>query len=102
MNINEYIEKYIEINEEVNQLRVTMSVPPRKVVIYKWEESEETQPKTVTGGDIERYLAQKGYKGLIITFSQVINNTHKNGLDAYWTFKKTKKRKTKTKTFSEE
>jgi len=102
MNINEYIEKYIEINEEVNQLRVTMSVPPRKVVIYKSQEDEETQPKTVTGGDIERYLAQKGYKGLIITFSQVINNTHKNGLDAHWTFKKTKKRKTKTKTFSEE
>lgn len=101
MNINEYIEKYIEINEEVNQLRVTMSVPARKVVIYKWEEDEETQPKTVTGGDIERYLAQKGYKDLLITFSQVINNTHKNGLNAHWVFKKTKRKRTKTKISSE-
>ena len=90
-----------EINDKDNELRVTMSVPPRKIVIYKSQEDEETQPKTVTGGDIERYLAQKGYKDLLITFTQVINNTHKNGLNAYWVFKKTKRKRTKTKISSE-
>ena len=95
MNINEYIEKYIEINEEGNNINVYMSVPPRKVVIYKWQEDEDTKQKIVTGGDIENYLSEKGYKNITITFSQVINNAHHNGLNARWAFKKTRKRKTK-------
>ncbi len=96
MNINEYIEKYIEINEEGNDINVYMSVPPRKVVIYEWQEDEDTKQKIVNGGDIERYLNKKGYKDITITFSQTINNAHHNGLKARWAFKKTKKRKTKT------
>ena len=96
MNINEYIEKYIEINEEGNEINAYMSVPPRKVVIYEWQEDEDTEQKIVNGGDIERYLNEKGYKDIIITFSQVINNNHHNGLKARWAFKKMKKRRTKT------
>ena len=99
MNIDEYIKKYIEINQEGNEINVYMSVPPVKVVIYKWQEDEDTKPKIVNGSDIEKYLNKNGYKDITITFSQVINNAHPNGLNARWTFKtSTSPRKRKTKT----
>ena len=102
MNIDEYIKKCIEINQEGNEINVYMSVPPVKVVIYKWQEDEDTKPKIVNGSDIEKYLNKNGYKDITITFSQVINNAHPNGLNARWTFKtSTSPRKRKTKTTKE-
>ena len=62
MNINEYIEKYstIEVDRKTGLVTVTMEVPPRKVIHYKYEECEASQRVKVKTGDIQGYLVSSG------------------------------------------
>lgn len=89
MNINEYIEKYseIEIDKKEGKVVVTMNVPPRLVVELKSQECEESKVRRVQTIDINKYLSQN--KKLKITSAgsvDSINNSHPNGLTATWIF----------------
>ena len=89
MNINEYIEKYseIEVNKKEGKVIVTMCVPPRLVVELKSQECEESKVRRVQTIDVNKYLSQN--KKLKITSADnvdSINNSHPNGLTATWIF----------------
>ena len=42
--------KYTQSMKKVIKFLLTMKVPPRKVVIYEWQEDEDSIKKIVNGG----------------------------------------------------
>ena len=89
MNINEYIEKYseIEVNKKEGIVIVTMCVPPRLVVELKSQECEESKVRRVQTIDVNKYLSQnKKLKITSVGSVDSINNSHPNGLTATWIF----------------
>jgi len=98
MNINEYIKKYSEINEDTNgELTITMCVPPRKLVDYAWQENDETKSVTVTTNDVSDYLKTKGYKDLKTETFNTIDNKYPSELSKSWVFTHTKNKPQKRK-----
>ena len=100
MNINEYIKKYITIEDNgKGELSVSMSVPPMKIVEWAWQEGVETKRWRINQSDIKKYLDTLDYENLSTTPQPyTIDNKHPRGLKKTWVFKykKTKSRKRKT------
>ena len=112
MNINEYIENYstVDVDRATGIVTVTMEVPPRKVIHYKYEECEASQRVKVGAGDIQGYLENSGIEILSSRTNDSIDNIVK--LTAQWEYnitpvkkknnnKKNKRRENTEETISE-
>ena len=86
MNINEYIENYstIDVDKKAGLVTVTMEVPPRKVIHYKYEECEASQRVKVRTGDVQGYLVNSGIEILSARRNDSIDNNIK--LTAQWEY----------------
>ena len=86
MNINEYIEKHSTTDVKDGIITVTVCVPPRKIVNFESQESDETQHIVLRTEHVLQYLQNKGVRVDGTVQGSSTNNNHPKVLTGTWTF----------------
>lgn len=103
MTNNEYIKTYSNIELDGNTVTVTLCVPPRKVVTFTHQESEETKHVAIFTEHVIIYLGSIGMTDISVLQPASTNNNHPRALTATWVFSakqapsRSRRKTTKTK-----